>query len=197
MKLVQNARMIRFQGALTPDVYRRALDVAAYRRLRFFAWMFIVLAVIGLSTAHLGQPVTWGVPLFLGLLGAVFLISPRMTVKRAFATDRLLAEPVSGEADEQGVRMESTHGHVDLPWTLMHKVVVTPNLVTVYQSASLIRILPREFFADDESWQGFLRLAAASAPLAADRSPRMLRVFLLWFAIVGVVFLLWILFNRG
>jgi hypothetical protein len=64
--------------------------------------------------------------------------------------------------------MESAHGRSDLPWTLMHKVVVTPNVVTIHQSAGIIRILPREFFADDESWQKFRRLASAT-PSAAKR----------------------------
>jgi hypothetical protein len=76
----------------------------------------------------------------------------------------------------------------------MHKVVVTPNLVTIYQSASIIRILPREFFADEESWQGFRRLASAVRPAARPSRPTF--VLVLWIAIVIAVVLLWILFNR-
>jgi hypothetical protein len=78
---------------------------------------------------------------------------------------------------------------------LIHKVVVTSNLVTIYQSASLIRILPREFFADEESWQEFRRLAAAATP-SAGRSPQPIRMLLLWIAIVIAVGFLWMLFNR-
>ncbi|HXH40563.1 MAG TPA: YcxB family protein [Thermoanaerobaculia bacterium] len=186
--------MIRFQGRLTPDSFHRALR-RRRRPLRIYAWIFIIVAIICLPMAHLTDPFTWGMPLFLGLFGALILNGNRATVKRAFATDRTLADPVSGEADEQGVRMESTHGGVDMPWTLMHKVVVTPDLVTLYQSASIVRIVPREFFADDESWQAFLRLVPVSATPAADRTPRMLRTFLLWMAIVVAVALLWFLFN--
>ncbi len=193
-KLVQNARMIRFEGTLTPDLYRRALGVTG-RSTQTVAWTFILVSAIALSSAHLAQTVSWGAPLCLGLFGVMLLIMPRMTVKRTFATDRFLSEPITGDADEQGVRMETAHGRADLPWTLMHKVVVTPNLATIYQSASGIRILPREFFADEESWQGFRRLAAA-APSFAKPSPRPIKWFLLWIAILILVFILWTLFNR-
>jgi hypothetical protein len=49
----------------------------------------------------------------------------------------------------------------------MHKVVITPDAVTIYQSAGIIRILPREFFADDESWQAFVRLASVRRTASA------------------------------
>ena len=186
--------MIRFEGTITPDLYRRALAVSG-RSMQLVAWVLIVAAVIALSSAKLAQPVAWAMPLFMGTFGVMLLLAPRFTVRRAFATDRLLAEPVTGEADEQGVRMETAHGRSDLPWTLMHKVVVTPNLVTIYQSAGTIRILPREFFADEESWQGFSRLAAA-APSNAKPSPRPMRVVLVWIAIIVVVFILWTLFKQ-
>jgi hypothetical protein len=192
---VQNAWMIRFEGTLTPAVYRRALDVSG-RSMSKVAWVMIVVAVIGFLSADLSRPVSWGGLIFVGLVGVMLLIGPRRAVERAFATDRTLADPVTGDADEKGVRMKSTHGAVDLPWTLMHKVVVTPTLVTIYQSASSSRILPRELFADDESWEGFRRLAAA-APSCAQPSPRPIGMFLLWIAIMVVVFLLWTLFNRA
>jgi MFS family permease len=186
--------MIRFEGTLTPEMYRRALGVIG-RRMRFFAGLWIVVGVIGLFSAHLDRPVSWGWPLFLVLFGLMLLLSPRMTVKRAFATDLFLSEPITGEADEQGIRMEQPHGRTDLPWTMIHKIVMTPNLVTIYQSASLLRILPREFFADEESWQAFRRFAAA-APSSAKPSPRLMPMFLVWIAIIVVVFLLWMLYQR-
>jgi hypothetical protein len=156
--------MIRFEGTLTRDLYRRALAVSG-RPMKMVAWMLILASIVNFRFANLAQPVSWGMPLFIGTFGAMLLLAPRFTVKRAFATDRLLSERVTGEADEQGVRLETAHGRSDLPWTLMHKVVVTPNLVTIYQSAGIMRILPREFFADEESWQAF-RLLAAAAPSA-------------------------------
>jgi hypothetical protein len=185
--------MIRFEGTLTPETYRRALSVTG-RRMRFYAGLWIVVGVIGLFSAHVDQPVTWGLPLFFLLFGVFVLIAPRMTVRRAFATDRLLSEPITGEADEQGIRMESTHGTSDLPWTMMHKVMITPKLVTIYQSAHIMRILPREFFADEESWQTFRRLASA----APSTKPLLRPIYrgLLWFAIVIVVFIVWMLFQR-
>jgi hypothetical protein len=155
----------------------------------------MVAGLIGLASAHLERPVTWGLPLFLTLLGVLLLRTPRMTVKRAFATDQFLGEPFAGEADEQGMRMESAHGRVDLPWTLMHKVVFFPGMVIVYQSASLFRILPREFFADQESWDAFRRFATASS--VANLPNSLSRMFALWVAIVMAVVILWFLFNRG
>lgn len=194
-KLVQNARMIRFEGTLTPDLYRRALAVSG-RSMQVVAWMLILASVVNFRFADLAKPVSWAMPLFIGTFGVMLLLAPRFTVRRTFATDRLLSEPVTGEADEQGVRLETAHGRSDLPWALMYKVVVTPNLVTIYQSASSIRILPREFFADEESWEAFRRLAAA-VPSAAAPSPHPIRVFLLWIAIIVVVFIVWTLFKRS
>ncbi len=185
--------MIHFEGTLTPDLYRRALGVTG-RSGRRVAWILILAAVVNLFFAHLARPVTWGAPLLLGLFGVMLLIMPRVTVRQAFATDRLLSEPLTGDADEQGVRLESAHGRSDLPWSLVHKVVVTANLVTIYQSASFIRILPREFFADEESWQGFRQLANAALPAARPSRPFLMP--LLWLAIVIAVVLLWFLFNR-
>lgn len=117
------------------------------------------------------------------------LVTPRLTVRRAFATDRFVAEPLTGEADENGMRLESPHGRTELPWALMHKVVMTADLVTIYQSATLIRILPRQFFADEESWQAFRRFATA-APVAKP-ALRPARTFLVWLGIIFVVFILW------
>ena len=77
----------------------------------------------------------------------------------------------------------------------MHKVVVTSDVVTIYQSAGIIRIVPRQFLPDEESWQVFRRLAGA-ATSSANPSPRPMRVFLVWIAIVIVVFLLWELYQR-
>jgi YcxB-like protein len=186
--------MIHFEGALAPHLYRRALGSTG-RSMQVVAWMLILASVVNFRFANLAQPVSWAMPLFIGTFGAMLLLAPRLTVKRAFATDRLLSEAVTGEADEQGVRMESAHGRSDLPWTLMHKVVVAPNVVTIYQSAGIIRILPREFFADDESWEAFRRLA--SAVPSAEPSPRPIRVFLLWIVIIVVVFVLWSLFKAA
>jgi hypothetical protein len=147
--------MIRFEGTLTPDAYRRAVSG---RPMQFVAWILILAGVINFRFANLTLPVSWGMPFFLVLFGVMLLVMPRMTVKRAFATDKLLSEPITGEADEQGVRMKSAHGAVDLPWTL-HTVMVAPDLVAIHQSAGIMRIVPRTFFADEESWDAFRRLA--------------------------------------
>jgi hypothetical protein len=186
--------MIRFEGRLTPKIYRRALD-ASGRSMPVVGWIMILVAVIGFAMADPSRPDFLGILAFLGLLGVMLLMGPRITVKRAFDTAPTLADPVTGDADEQGVRMKSTHGADDLPWTLMHKVVVTPKVVVLYQSESLFRILPREFFADDESWQGFRQLAAAM-PSAAKPSPRPTRMLLVWIAVILVVFVIWTLVNR-
>jgi hypothetical protein len=186
--------MIRFEGTLTPEMYRRALAVTS-RSMQTVGWMLMLAGVINVRFANLAQPVSWAMPSFLALFGLMLLVSPRMSVKRAFATDRLLSEPITGEADEQGVRMETAHGRADLPWTLMHKVVVSANIVTIYQSVQIIRMLPREFFADEESWQAFRRLAAA-VPSSAKPSLRPIYVFLLWIGIIIAVFILWEIFRR-
>jgi hypothetical protein len=186
--------MIHFEGTLTPDIYRRALGVST-RPMQMVAWALILAGVINLWFANLAAPVSWGMPVFLVLFGVMLLISPRMTVKRAFATDRFLSEPIKGEADEQGIRMEQAHGRVDLPWTLMHKVAISPTLVTIYQSAQLLRIFPREFFADEESWQAF-RTLAALAPSNTKPSLRPIWRFVIWIAIIIAVFFLWELYKR-
>jgi len=186
--------MIRFEGTLTPEMYRRALGVTS-RPMQTVGWMLMLAGVINFRFANFAQPASWAMPSFLVLFGLMLLVSPRMTVKRAFATDRFLSEPITGEADEQGVRMETPHGRSDLPWALMHKVVMSAKVVMIYQSVQIIRILPREFFADEESWQAFRRLSAA-APSSAKPRRRPIYMFLLWIAIIVAVFILWVIFNR-
>jgi hypothetical protein len=149
--------MIRFEGTLTPDAYRRAV-AGSGRPMQIVGWVLILAGAINLWFANLALPVSWAMPIFLVLFGVMLLMMPRMTLKRAFATDKLLSEPITGEADEQGVRMKSAHGAVDLPWAL-HTVMVAPDLVAIHQSAGTIRIIPRAFFADEESWEAFRRLA--------------------------------------
>jgi len=153
--------MIRFEGTLTPDAYRRAV-AGSGRPMQIVAWVLILAGVINLWFANRALPVAWAMPIILVLFGVMLLVMPRMTLKRAFATDRLLSEPITGEADEQGIRMKSAHGAIDLPWTL-HTVMVAPDLVAIHQSAGVIRIIPRQFFADEESWEAFRRLALAAA----------------------------------
>src|SRR5260221_2911744 len=125
---MQNERMIRFEGTLTPDLYRRALGGSG-RAIRAVAGLWVIIGIYGLSQARFVDPATWGMPLFLGLLGVLILAAPTMTVKRAFATDRFLAESVAGEADEQGIRIKSANGRADLPWALMHRAALRPNMI--------------------------------------------------------------------
>ncbi|MBV8545879.1 MAG: YcxB family protein [Acidobacteria bacterium] len=185
--------MIRFEGTLTPAIYRRGLAVSG-GSMPLVGLALTVAGVINLCFADLTAPVSWAMPSFLLIFGVTLLFMPRMTVTRAFATDKLLSEPITGEADEQGVRMEIAHGRSDLPWAMMHKVVVTPTLVIIYQSAQLLRIVPREFFADEESWEAFRRLAAA-APSVAKPPRGPIRVVLLWIVIIVAVFVVWTLFK--
>jgi hypothetical protein len=95
--------MIRFEGTLTPELYRRALAVSG-RSMQMIAWMLILASVVNFRFANLARPVSWGMPLFIGTFGVMLLLAPRFTVKRAFATDRFLSEPITGDADEVGVR---------------------------------------------------------------------------------------------
>lgn len=179
--------MIRFEGTLTPELYRRAVT-RQMAPIRLTAVMWIAAAVFVLLSAKLDRPLSWAVPVAFIVAGVWILMTPRISARRAFATDRLVSERMTGEADEEGVRIESAHGRADLPWASMHKVVITADLVLLYQSAVLARILPREFFADDEAWQSFRRLAAAAVPPVRSRRP--LAMFALWIAIIVVVFLL-------
>jgi hypothetical protein len=186
--------IVRFRGTLTPEIYARGLR-ATGRGLRFAAWTLGLAGLIGLASAHIDRPVTWGLPLFLVLLGIMLLRTPQMTVKRAFATDRFISEPFSGEADEQGMRIESEHGRSDLPWALMQKVVLLPDMVIVYQSASLFRVLPREFFEDDASWEAFRKMAKVPGS-TGNATKSTVRVVALWLAIIVITIIVWFAMNR-
>jgi hypothetical protein len=187
--------MVRFRGTLTPEIYARGLR-ATGGRLRFTAWTLGLAGLIGLASAHIDRPVTWGLPLFLVFFGIMLLRTPQITVKRAFASDRFVSEPFSGEADEQGMRIESEHGRSDLPWALMQRVVLLPDMVIVYQSANLFRILPREFFDDDASWEAFRTMA--KTPGNTGNAPKStIRVVALWLAIIVIVMIVWLVTNRG
>lgn len=161
--------MIRFEGVLTPELYRRAMSVRL-RSVRNVTGFWIFAAVVMLFSAKGG----WGTPLFLVFVGAFLMTAPRRAATRAFAADPLLSERMTGEADERGVRIEQAHGSTDLPWSSTYDVAMTSKVVIVYQSASLFRVFPREFFADEESWQTFRRLAAVAVPPVRPQRGRLL-----------------------
>ena len=187
--------MIRFQGTLSTDVYRRSLAIGG--RWRWIGLVMLLLLVMIVPTPQITDPDTWYIPTFLGAIGVMILLYPRMREGAIGGAGQPLAEQVTGDADEQGVRLECAHERADLPWTTMHKVVVTPSLVSLYPSARAVRMVPRELFADEESWQVFRKLATAAARTAPGRSPSSLRMFLLWMAIAAAISLLWALLHRA
>ncbi len=94
-----------------------------------------------------------------------------MAGPRTFATDQLVGEEQTGEADEQGVRISTPHGTASLPWSTVYKAVLLRDAVVLYQSAQMLRIVSRAFFADDVTWQNFRELVISSVPGRVRKQP--------------------------
>ncbi|HEV7507865.1 MAG TPA: YcxB family protein [Thermoanaerobaculia bacterium] len=109
--------------------------------------------------------------------------------------------PISGEAKESGVHMETEHTRSELPWDVFFKRKTGKDIVLLYQSIQVTNVFPREFFASDTDWQAFLELVRQHVPDAAPQSrgggfPRTLKILVLWMAIFMAFILLWNLFHK-
>lgn len=158
--------MITFRGTIDRKLFARALR-RQQRVLRSIAVLWVVVSLIGFGSAKMGDPATWGWPLFLLLFGVLILASPWLTARRALASGKMIGAPLSGSADESRIVIESEYGRSELPWSAFHRVKVMPDMVLLFASAQQFYVIARTFFASEDEWQRFRELVASCASFSS------------------------------
>jgi hypothetical protein len=191
---------IPFQGQLDESMLRRS-TVTALRptrgRLLFIAcwglalvWSFIVLPLTHGQSLDLTLLIP--VLVFVGLmLYLTFVWGPRKQMR----TNKLAQGPRTGTIGEEGVHIETSYSKADFPWDVFTRAKIAKDLVLLYNSAvgSAVHPFPREFFASEMDWNGFVELVHRRIPLRAAQGwrGRTWIVFLIWLVIFVVIVFAW------
>ena len=91
----------------------------------------------------------------IGLLIAPF-ITKRM-FKKAYDSHKALKETLTVEFDADTIRWEADSGNCTLKWADIYSVKQGRNLILVYETKQLMRIIPCRAFDDELELQGFLK----------------------------------------
>jgi hypothetical protein len=187
---------IPFSGSVNRDNYGRAvrLAIGPGRRSKIVTVVFVSLlfaaSVVGpLAAGASVRPWLpfWGLVLIVGL---VYFFLPRLGVKRAIETNKLLQEPIEGAAEEDAIRMTTPSSSITLRWDSFHRMKASADMVLLYQASNLFNMFPREFFGPEEDWQTFRSWALAKAPKPARKS-RPIWTFLLWMVLFFLIILVY------
>jgi hypothetical protein len=185
--------MVHFRGTLDRESLLQALRLQG-RGLIGMAVMFIVFGGIALLSANFSNPASWGGPLFLVVLGVLWLAMPRLSARRQLKTNALFGAPLVGSADEERFIIETEFGHSTIPWAKFHRAVVGPKIALLFTSAAQFYAIADRFFEEPAQWDEFKRLVTQQVPRQA-RPKGAFRALLLWVAIIVGVFLIWSLFQ--
>lgn len=180
--------MITFGGTIDRKMFARALR-RQMRGLQFIAVIWVLVGSWGLTSAVVDRPVTWGWPLFLLLLGALFLFLPSWSARTSLKTGQLISAPFTGSADESRFALESPYGRSEVTWPAFNRSAVYDDSVLLFTSAQQFFLVSREFFETEEQWNAFRALVARSVPVRSRRTSPM-KAALIWIAIIVLVFLL-------
>jgi hypothetical protein len=182
--------VIEFKGSIDRQLYVRALRLQSGSVTTSTAVILIVVGLVILTTATPRDPSSWGIPLFLLLLGGFLIAMPLLIARKGLSTGKTIQAPFSGHADETELVIESEYGRSQLPWSSIYRVALTKDLALVYMSAHQFHIFARSFFKDDSDWTAFTDLAGRHVKQVRPRQT-MVRSAILWFVIVIVVFVVW------
>lgn len=147
-------------------MYLRAMQ---WRRgsLIWLPLVFVAVGVFGLF-ARFDEPVLY---LFLLLFGiTVFVLRP-LLARRQIRTNKLLHDPRSGTADENGLTSSTSHGTVTIAWSDYHRASIAPDFVLLYLSTAMYHLVPRSFFDTDAAWSEFCALVRAHVRLRRRNPP--------------------------
>jgi hypothetical protein len=141
-------------------------------------------------------PILFFVLLFAGIFGYALYVAPRKILQ----SNKLMQAPISGEANESGILMETEHTRSEFPWDVFLKGKIGKDIVLLlYQSIQVTNVFPREFFATQTDWQAFPELVRQHVPGAAPQARgggfKMLKRLLLWMAIAFLLLFLWNLYH--
>ena len=159
---------IRFSGSMTWREYRRALGLERRGQRRFLVIAVFVAGCIWPVTHHLtGFGSHWGFYAFMpALVVAAYLVKSFMAWamdRDAFKAWSAQVPVLSGAITGEGVtvdRSEEEGGPRSLAWERFSGCRLAPGTVLLTYSRGGSEIFPRSYFAADEDWDGFRRLAS-------------------------------------
>jgi len=180
-----------FNGRLSKSDYLRAMRLNLRPRtsaiLAYAIFLAIMLVGCAVKIAQ-GEAITYLPGMLMVLLFPVmYFLLPLKIANDNWNTHKLIREPYEGEASPAGVRIKSAVGEATLPWDSYFASRMTPSIVILYQSKTIVHMLPRTLFASDADWEGFRALVRAHAP-GAPRGRN--RTLLLVIAIVAIAVIL-------
>jgi hypothetical protein len=113
-------------------------------------------------------------------------------LRRLMASNESLQSHVTGRFDQQ----EFIYGVNRVPWPAVTKVDQDTVVALIHAPAAFI--VPRSFFAANEDWSTFLRLATEAIPVS-NGGPvlQVVKTALLWCVIIAVIVILWSYFGRA
>ncbi len=125
------------------------------RPRRGFAVIGIILAVLAVwAVFDTRDPIFVGLVVFLPLY---FLLYVPWSARRSYRIRKSLQDRVEVAVSEEGIRFQSPIGNVLMPWDYFIKWRRGRELILVFSGPRLFHMLPRHFFADDET---FAKVAA-------------------------------------
>ena len=160
--------MIEFEGQYTQAQYRKGIRLAMHPRgvklaLRILAGVLaiadLIVAVIYIIQGEVG----WSRIVRLVFIGVVlgwYAFAPylfaRITSNRPFRTGQ--GQPgLKGVAKSEGIEFAAGEAEI-VPWASYLRKHVRDDIVALVSADRQITVLPREFFADENDWQGFRQL---------------------------------------
>lgn len=144
-----------YKGTISLEIFLRSqrLHAGSVRLSLFLVLVFIGLVFIGFAVAG-GAPVA----VFLAGVLAVVLVPlvlglQRWQWRRLFKRSPYLREAIEGLVSEQGLRVQSSLGTGDFPWTLFTKYRETSDLILLYVAPNMFSIVAKELFGGEGDWQ--------------------------------------------
>jgi hypothetical protein len=193
---------IAFQGRLDEKAFRRAqlAHLGGKPTLGCLAAVILVM-LFGLISPLFGREDVGAediaLPIGIVIAAVVLVLVYRRWMRKAWTSNRLVQTAMSGEADDEALRLETEYSKTRVPWNMFLKYRMTLELVAIYGAQNLFFLFPRSFFSSDREWDEFRVLVAAKVPAAAKKDMgSTVKTAILWAIIVIAAFILWSLFGN-
>jgi hypothetical protein len=85
------------------------------------------------------------------VLGLVQLVGPYLSAYTQFWKTRFLRGPMRFHITSDNIRLDGAGFSGEVSWTVLNAVYETKNASLIYQTARIVRILPKRFFWDDSA----------------------------------------------
>lgn len=147
---------LRFRERMTPELFIRAQKLHMGHR-----WVAMIIFPIGmglyiffgpysgissLATKLAAFPLTFLFP------AAMYWLTRRQWLK-IYRGSPYFSDEATGAISEDGIHYSSAHGSSTIPWRLFVKLRYSGELMLLYQSPAMFRVVSRDFFENEPSWR--------------------------------------------